>query len=84
MPTQGALIRASDYNTVQALSTKSIARILGDRKAEYPDDPARGTFGYGQTLLSSQVSIGDIADDLHLAKLKSDLLKIATHCGNYN
>lgn len=81
MPTQGALIRASDYNTVQALSTKSIARILGDRKAEYPDDPARGTFGYGQTLLSSQVSIGDIADDLHLAKLKSDLLKIATHCG---
>jgi len=81
MPAQGALIRASDYNTVQALSTKSIARILGDRKTEYPDDSTRGTYGYGQTLLSSLVNVGDIADDLHLAKLKADLLKIATHCG---
>lgn len=81
MPAQGALIRASDYNTVQSLSTKSISRILGDRKNEYPGDVTTGTYGYGQSLLSSQVSIGDIADDVHFAKLKSDILKIATHCG---
>ena len=81
MPAQGALIRAVDYNNVQSLSTSSIARILGDRKPEYPGDITRGTYGYGQTLLSSLVSVGDIADDVHFARLKSDILKIATHCG---
>ena len=81
MPLQGALIRAVDYNNNQSFSTTSVSRILGDRKNEYPGDPTRGTFGYGQTLLSNSINIGDLSDDVHFAKLKADILKIATHCG---
>ena len=75
MPAQGALIRAVDYNNIQSLSTSSVARILADRKLEYPGDTTRGTYGYGQSLLSSLVSVGDIADDIHFARLKADILK---------
>lgn len=83
MPTEGALIRATDYTDVRRL----VSRILGDRKNDYPTDINRGTFGYGQTVLSESRSIirtETLVDDLDMASLKSDVLKIATHCGIQN
>lgn len=68
MATQGALIRAIDYNTIQT----SVANILGEGSA---------SFGYGQTVTSSQVSIGKSIEAQDWAKLKIDILKIAAHQG---
>jgi len=80
MPAQGALIRASDYRDVR----KAVSRILGDKIAEYSSDPDRGKYGYGQTVLSDTrtvVSEIDLVDDLDIGTLRSDVLKIAAHCG---
>lgn len=68
MATQGALIRAIDYNTIQA----NIANVLGSGSA---------SFGYGQTVTSSLVAIGNTIQAQDWAKLKIDMLKIAAHQG---
>lgn len=68
MATQGALIRAIDYNTIQL----NIANILGF---------GSGNFGYGQSLTSSQVTAGNLIEAQDWAKLKIDMLKIASHQG---
>ena len=83
MPIQGALIGAVDHNNVQQLLPKSIARILGDRIAEFPTSeyPDSATYGYGQGLISSSRGIDQIVLAEHMAALKIDLLKIAAHCG---
>lgn len=80
MPTQGALIRASDYIDVR----RAVSRLLGDRINEFLSDPERGTYGYGQSVLSEgQVVASEttLVDDLNIATLRSDVLKIALHCG---
>lgn len=80
MPVQGALIRASDYTDVR----KSISRLLGDRIGEFLSDPQRATYGYGQSVLSDGQQVlpeTTFVDDLNLATLRSDALKIAAHCG---
>jgi hypothetical protein len=68
MASQGALIRAIDYNTVQS----NINKILGLGVVD---------FGYGQSLYSSQVSTGDTVQAQDWAKLKLDMLAIASHQG---
>ena len=77
MATQGNIIRASDYNVVQA----AISKILGDRISN-GNDSDRATYGYGQTVTSSQVNINNtIISSQDIAKLKVDLLKIIAHQG---
>lgn len=68
MTTQGALIRAIDYNTVQA----SISNLLGSGSVSY---------GYGQIPVSSQVTTNKNIEAQDWAKLKIDILKIANHQG---
>lgn len=68
MATQGALIRAIDYNTIQT----GVSNILGNGSA---------SFGYGQAVTSSQVAIGNTVQAQDWARLKIDILKIATHQG---
>ncbi len=80
MPTQGALIRAVDYNDVQT----AVARLLNDRIGNFTGDPARATYGYGQAMLSSSVVVGEPASHTHLELLRLDILKIARHCGVEN
>lgn len=75
MATQGAIIRAVDYNTIQS----NVSNILG---------PGSGDFGYGQSLISSQV-LPNLSNPAGIqtieandwAKLKIDILKIANHQG---
>lgn len=68
MATQGALIRAIDYNAIQS----NIANILG---------PGSTSFGYGQLVTSSSVALGKLIEAQDWAKLKVDILKIAAHQG---
>lgn len=79
MATQGALIRAIDYTEVQ----KDVRRLLGDMITDnkYITDPLRATYGYGNSVSSSVVAREQIADDLQMATLKSDVRRIAIHCG---
>ena len=80
MPLQGDLIRATDYTDVR----RGISKILGDKILEYPNDADRATYGYGQSVLSEALAITrevTIVDHVQIAALKSDILKIARHCG---
>lgn len=80
MPTEGALIRASDYTEVR----KQISRILGDKILEFQSEPLRATYGYGQEVLSDSQNVVrevSLVDDVHINTLKVDVLKIASHCG---
>jgi hypothetical protein len=62
-----------------------LSRILGDKKNDYPSDPIAGTYGYGQNVLGTTVTTGiDVVEAIQIAKLKSDVLKVATHCGLQN
>ena len=79
--TTGALIRSTDFDDLQSF----LSRILGDQVTNYPNDPIAATYGYGQTLLSGQVtSVVDEVKAVQIAKLKSDIIKVATHCGLQN
>jgi hypothetical protein len=70
MATQGTLIRATDFNTLQT----QVSDLLGSGSA---------SFGYGQSVASSQVTaFTDEITALQWATLKSDILKIAAHQGN--
>jgi Bacterial Ig-like domain (group 3) len=66
----GTNIAAADYNSLQT----TVSNILGVGGA----DP---TYGYGQGVLSTQVSIGDVISHTDWANLKADILKIAGHQG---
>lgn len=79
MAIQGALIRAIDYTEVQ----KDVRRLLGDMILDnkYISDPLRATYGYGNVVSSTGVVREQLADDLQMATLKSDVRKIAIHCG---
>lgn len=66
------LIEAADYNAIQTV----VARVLGNGGS--PD----ATYGYGQSLSSSQVAAGNTVSASHLLNLKSDLDTIATHQTN--
>ena len=73
MATTGSLIRAADFDQIQSY----LARILGDTAVNYPNDPIAGTYGYGQPLVSGQVTrVVDQVQSLQINKLKVDILKI--------
>lgn len=78
MATQGSLIRAIDFNEIQNM----LSRILGDKIADYPSDPIAARYGYGQGVLGTTVTTGvSLVEATQIAKVKSDILKVATHCG---
>lgn len=65
----GNSILASDYNAIQT----NVANVLG---------VGSGNTGYGQTVSSSQVSIGNTITASQMQNLKTDLDKIAYHQNN--
>jgi hypothetical protein len=65
---QGATITATDYNNIQT----RIARVMGT---------GDGTYGYGQSVASSQISAGTVIDDTHWDNLRSDLVRARSHQG---
>jgi hypothetical protein len=66
--TQGNNILLSDYNNIQT----KIARVMGT---------GDGTYGYGQTVTSSQVVANSVIDDAHWDNLRTDLVKARSHQG---
>ena len=66
MAGQGTRILASDYNAIQSI----VATVLGT---------GSGTYGYGQTVSSGQVAVGDKILASQWANLRNDLLKIRQH-----
>lgn len=62
----GDTVTAAQYNNLQ----QDVALILGD---------GNDTFGYGQSLASSTVSIGTTINASHMNVLKTDLDKISYH-----
>jgi hypothetical protein len=68
MAITGSLITPSDYNSIQS----QINVLLGT---------GSGQNGYGQPVISSQISLGAKITALEWANLKLDILKIANHQG---
>ena len=66
MPGVGSRVRAADYNSIQG----KVALALGT---------GSGNFGYGQSLTSSQVSVGDSILVSQWNNLRTDLLKARQH-----
>lgn len=66
MPGQGTLIRASDYNAIQAKVAINFGSGTGDQ-------------GYGQSLTSSQVAVGDKILVSQWNALRNDMLKARQH-----
>jgi hypothetical protein len=66
MAGQGTNILALDYNNIQS----KIAQVLGQ---------GSGTFGYNQTVLSSQVSVNQKITALQWRNLYNDLIAARTH-----
>ena len=64
----GNLVSAADYNAIY----NTVRKVLGD-------DGADVQVGYGRTLASSAVSIGDVIDSTLLDNLYADLVKARTH-----
>jgi hypothetical protein len=62
-------ISASDYNTIRNLA----AKILGNSGTTTP------TFGYGQTVVSSEVDVGKVVTKTDWDLLRFDLVSIQTH-----
>jgi hypothetical protein len=62
----GDTVSAARTNNLQA----RVAAVLGI---------GAGTFGYGQGVSSSQVSVGALADNDHLSGIYADMLKIGVH-----
>jgi len=63
--TSGGRILASEYNSLQS----RLQRLLGT---------GTSTFGYGQTVTSSQIGIGSTVTAARMAKLRTDLEKAYT------
>lgn len=78
MATQGTLVTASNFNDIQL----EISRLLGDTYPQYPNFANAAKYGYGQFVTSTRVqtTVDEVAA-IQIAKLKSDMIKIATHCG---
>lgn len=72
------LINAADYNQIQ----KYASAVLGSGGTNPSTNVADQTFGYGQLVESSQVSVGNIVTANHLNLLKKDIDKIAFHQKN--
>jgi hypothetical protein len=66
MAGQGTLILAADYNGIQS----KVAGILGT---------GSGTSGYGQTLASAQVAVGDPIRASQWTALRYDIIRARTH-----
>jgi len=66
MPGVGSRVRAADYNAIQG----KIALVLGN---------GTGNYGYGQSLTSSQVAVGDLIRAVQWNQLRTDLLKARQH-----
>ena len=66
MPGQGTLIRAADYNAIQAKVSMNFGTGSGDQ-------------GYGQSLSSSQVAVGDKITVSQWSNLRTDMLKARQH-----
>ena len=64
----GNLVSAADYNAIY----NTVRKVLGD-------DGVDVQVGYGRTLASSAVSIGDVIDSTLLDNLYADLVKARTH-----
>ena len=61
-----AIITAARYNDLQA----KVANVLGN---------GSGQFGYGQTLVSSQVAAETVIDSQHMSDLYTDLINARVH-----
>ena len=61
-----AIITAARYNDLQA----KVANVLGN---------GSGQFGYGQTLVSSQVAAETIIDSQHMSDLYTDIINARVH-----
>lgn len=61
-----AIVTASRYNDLQA----KIANVLGN---------GSGQFGYGQTLVSSQVAAETLIDSQHMSDLYTDMINARVH-----
>lgn len=66
MPGVGSRVRAADYNAIQG----KVALVLGN---------GTGNYGYGQSLVSSQVAVGDLIRAVQWNNLRTDLLKARQH-----
>lgn len=66
MPGVGSRVRAADYNAIQG----KVALVLGN---------GTGNYGYGQSLTSSQVAVGDLIRAVQWNQLRTDLLKARQH-----
>lgn len=66
MPGVGSRVRAADYNAIQG----KVALVLG---------AGTGNYGYGQSLTSSQVAVGDLIRAVQWNSLRTDLLKARQH-----
>lgn len=66
MAGQGTKILATDYNTIQS----TISQVLGTGSGDY---------GYGQTVLSSQVSVNAKISVTQWSNLRTDILRARQH-----
>jgi len=66
MPGVGSRVRAADYNSIQG----KVSLVLGTGSNDY---------GYGQSLVSSQVNVGDSILVSQWNNLRTDLLKARQH-----
>lgn len=66
MPGVGSRVRAADYNSIQG----KISLVMGT---------GSGSYGYGQSLASSQVNVGDSILVSQWNNLRTDLLKARQH-----
>jgi hypothetical protein len=69
------IIDDADYNSIR----KRIIAVMGNGNSDPDRDIADSTFGYGQTLISSNVSQGDIITKEHWDALRFDILNARIH-----
>jgi hypothetical protein len=75
MPGKGSKIIADDYNAIQ----KRVAAVLGTGGTDPVTDLADSTFGYGQSVSSSQVSQFAKISTNQWINLRNDLLRCRYH-----
>jgi hypothetical protein len=75
MAGQYTKIIATDYNTIQ----KKISAVMGTGGTNPNTDLTDTTFGYGQTVLSNQVSVSAKISSNQWANLKTDIIRARQH-----
>ena len=75
MPGKGSKIIADDYNAIQ----KRVNAVLGAGGTDPNTDLADSTFGYGQTIASSQVSQFAKISTTQWVNLRNDILRCRYH-----